>query len=129
MTPIRAIISTGMLAVWSMLVLGWSLASGPLEADGNVLRAVTFGPLLLLGPGTAFTLLLMITDRLLAVVVSVGASCTVLVIASQILLYSGRWSPGTVVNAVACVTMVVACADLVRRGIAPRVRARRTSDA
>jgi hypothetical protein len=94
------------LMIWSAVVLIWSLA-GHRGLEGTAVRTVVFGSFLLAGPGLAFVLLVRISDTLLAIVVSVGLSGALLILAAQVSLYSGRWSPFGVVEAIAGLTLAV----------------------
>ena len=105
------------LAFWSAVVLSWSL-TGHHGLAGTAVRTVVFGGFLLAGPGLAFVLLLRITDTLLAIVVSLGLSCALLVVAAQISLYSGQWSPFGVINTLTGLTLLACAVCLLRPDVA-----------
>jgi len=106
-----------LLTVWAAVVLAWTLA-GHRGLEGTPVRAVVYGSFLLAGPGCAFVLLLRIADTLLGIVVSVGLSCALLVLAAQISLYSGRWSPFGIITAIAGLTLAVSAICVLRPDLA-----------
>lgn len=101
------------LALWSAGVLTWSLTGhhGPAM---TAVRAILFGSFLLVGPGLALVLMVPITDTLLAIVVSVGLSAALLVLAAQVSLYFGHWSPFGVIGTIAGLTFAVAALCVLR---------------
>jgi hypothetical protein len=117
MKPARLAQPATGLAIWSAAVLIWSLA-GHHGLEGSAVRSVLFGTLLLAGPGLAFVLLFRVTDTLLAIVVSVALSASLLVLAAQASLYSGRWSPFGVIEAITGLTLAVSAFCVLRPDVA-----------
>jgi hypothetical protein len=99
------------------MVLSWSLA-GHHGLEGTAVRTFLFASFLLAGPGLAFVLLLRIDDTLLGIVVSVGLSTALLVLAAQVSLYSGHWSPFGVIQAIAGLTLAVSAFCALRPDVA-----------
>jgi hypothetical protein len=102
-----------LLMIWSAVVLAWTLA-GHRGLEGSAVRTVVFAGFLVAGPGLAFVLLLRITDTLLAIVVSAGLSCALLVLTAQVSLYSGHWSPFGVITLISSLTLVVSAVCVLR---------------
>lgn len=117
MRPARLAQPATALVIWSAVVLIWTFA-GHHGLQGTAVRTVVFGGFLLAGPGGAFVLLLRITDTLLAIVVSVGLSCALLVLVAQVSLYSGRWSPFGVIAAITALTLAVSVLCVLRPDVA-----------
>jgi hypothetical protein len=117
MRPGRLAQPATVLMIWSAVVLVWSV-TGHHGLEGTAVRTVVFGSFLLAGPGLAFVLLVRITDTLLAIVVSVGLSCALLVLAAQVSLYSGWWSPFGVVEAITGLTLAVSAFCVFRPDVA-----------
>jgi hypothetical protein len=96
-------------------VLIWSLVTEDPGLAGFDLWRVVVAAVTLVGPGAAAVLLLRIQDRLLAAVAGVGVGMAVLVVAAQVSLYSGHWSPIGVIRLVAALTLALALSSLARR--------------
>jgi hypothetical protein len=95
-------------------VLIWSMVTADPGLAGFDLWRLVVGAVTLVGPGASAVLLLRIQDRLLAAVAGVGVGMAVLVVAAQVSLYSGHWSPIGVIRLVAALTLVLALSSLAR---------------
>ena len=98
-------------------VLLWSAAVSDLPLSGFGLWRIVVALLTLVGPGAALVLLFRIQDRLLAGVAAFGTGVAVLVLAAQISLYSGSWSPIGVIRFLAAFTLVVSLSSIARHAL------------
>ena len=90
-------------AVASFVVALWPPGVGGLARAVNAVLFMTFGP--------ACALVIVLTrqvDRAIALAVSVAASLTILVLASQLLLVTGLWAAWRVAGIVAFATVALA---------------------
>ena len=105
MTTVRSRAIEVALPVWAATT---ALAAPRPAGLGGWPRAINAIAFLTLGPGLALlSLLLRLVDPVVAGVISVAGSLTVLVLSSQLLLLLGLWSPWGVAAMVATVTVAI----------------------
>lgn len=114
MRPSRSLTSA-MIIGWSLVTAIWAHSPGQQGLAVDPLRLLVVGGFLLIAPGWAAVRLLRLNDRLLAWSAATGVSLVTLILAAQLALYTGNWSPPTVVGAIAVLTALMAVAGAVPR--------------
>jgi hypothetical protein len=109
-------------AWWGPVAIASAILAGVLAASGThspVRVAVTLW-FLLVCPGMALVRLLALDDAAAELALAVALSIALAVGAGGVLLYSGRWSPGTTLGILIAITVTAAAAPLARARPLPR---------
>jgi hypothetical protein len=113
---------SGARAWWGPAAIASAILAGALNASGThspVRLGVTLW-FLLVCPGMALVRLLALDDAAAELALAVALSIALAAAAGGILLYSGRWSPGTTLAILIAITVTAAAAPLARAHPLPR---------